>query len=68
MVGDRSGYVWLYINSGNATNPTLTSAGRLKANGVGIDVGTNSCPVIVDWNNDSKKDLIVGNEDGQIRI
>lgn len=44
-------------------------ADTLKANGVPIDVGYNSDPDIVDWNEDGKKDLIVGQEtSGYIRL
>ncbi len=68
LVGERNGYVWLYLNSGSATNPVLTAAGRLQANSSFIDVGENSCLVVADWNNDGKKDLIIGNQDNQTRI
>lgn len=68
LVGERNGYVWLFLNNGSTTIPTLTAAGRLTANSAIINVGTNSCPVIADWNNDKKKDLIIGNETGQIRV
>ena len=68
IVGERNGYIWLYLNNGTVTNPTLTRVGKVKANGSIIDVGYNSCLVIVDWNNDGKKDLIIGNMDRQMRI
>lgn len=68
LVGDRNGYIWLYMNNGTATSPVLTAAGRITANGRIVDVGDNSCLVVADWNNDGKKDLIIGNQDSQILV
>jgi len=56
------------MNIGSTSLPQLTSAGKIQANGVNIDVGSNSCPVIVDWNEDGKKDLVVGNQESQVRV
>jgi len=33
-----------------------------------LDVGSNSSPDVADWNGDGKKDLIIGNDDGEIYI
>ncbi|MBL7153259.1 MAG: hypothetical protein ISS79_06050 [Phycisphaerae bacterium] len=41
---------------------------RVRAGGAGIDVGTYSVPSFTDWDNDGKKDLIVGAKDGKVRI
>jgi hypothetical protein len=58
----------LFINTGSTTSPVLSSQGKIQANGVNIDVGANASAVVVDWNNDTKKDLIVGNEDFEVRV
>lgn len=47
----------------------MTLADTVKANGVPIDVGNNSDPDIVDWNEDGKKDIIIGQEtSGYVRL
>jgi hypothetical protein len=68
LIGDRNGYIWLYINNGTAKRPVLTAAGRITADSRDIDVGENSCLVVADWNNDGKKDLIIGNQEYQIWV
>jgi len=50
----------LYVESGSG----LTLSDTLRANGVKIDVGSNANPEVVDWNEDGKKDLIIGSESG----
>lgn len=43
------------------STPTFTAAIRLQANGFDIKVDTyTSVPCVVDWNQDGKKDLLVG--------
>ena len=68
LVGDRNGVIWFFRNTGTNTSPVLNPEGYIQANGVNIDVGANATPVVVDWNNDSKKDLVVGNEDYEVRV
>lgn len=68
MVGDTWGYVYWFRNTGTRRQPKLTNAGQIKANGTAIDVGFSSVPVITDWNNDGKKDLMVGTEEHGIRM
>lgn len=58
----------MYLNNGSAISPVLAAKGRLQANSSILDVGENSCLVVSDWNNDGKKDLIIGNQDIQIRV
>lgn len=41
----------------------LTSKGKIQANGADIDVGYSAHPVVVDWNNDGKKDLVIATQD-----
>lgn len=50
----------LYLETGTG----LTLADTVRANGVIIDVGGNANPEVQDWNEDGKKDLIIGAEDG----
>jgi hypothetical protein len=50
----------LYLETGSG----LTLADTVRANGTKIDVGNNSNPEINDWNEDGKKDLLIGTESG----
>ena len=68
IVGDVWGYVTLFSNVGSRNEPVLTRSGRLTANGQEIDAGYFAVPVIIDWNNDHKKDLVLGTESEGIRI
>ena len=61
IVGDRNGFVTFFERTGSGVDD-LTSEGHLTASGTAIDVGSNSSPVVVDWNNDGLLDLLIGNE------
>jgi len=60
LVGDRNGYVMLFLETGSG----LTLADTIRASGTIIDVGGNSNPEVQDWNEDGKKDLLIGAESG----
>jgi hypothetical protein len=60
LVGDRNGFTMLYLETGSG----LTLADTIRASGVKIDVGNNSNPEVNDWNEDGKKDLLIGAESG----
>ncbi|MFC1502117.1 T9SS type A sorting domain-containing protein [bacterium] len=55
-------------NGGVSALPVLTARGRLQANTTDLDVGNNACVVVVDWNNDKKKDLVIGTEGYGVRV
>lgn len=57
-----------YITYFRETGSGLTNAGHIRANGVDILVNQNSYPVIVDWNEDGKKDLVIGEFTGTTRL
>ena len=40
--------------------PVLQSDRQVQAAGKTLSVGHTACPAVVDWNNDGKKDLLVG--------
>ncbi len=65
LVGDGSGQITLF------TNMQLTGRNRLKFdNGVslGLSVMPSAIPFVADWNNDGRKDLIVGQADGSVKL
>jgi hypothetical protein len=68
LVGEYSGYVRHYENIGTASVPVLTYRGQIQAGGSAIHVNTLSIPVVNDWDQDGRKDLIVGNNDANIRV
>ncbi len=72
IVGDRNGYINYFRRTGSGVND-LTSEGKITSGGTTIDVGANSSPVCVyvhhdgtrerlDWNEDGKCDMLVGQE------
>lgn len=70
IVGDRDGYVNYFSRTGSGVHD-LTSMGHVQASGTDIDVGTNSAPMIVDWNEDGLHDLVLGREStsgGSLRL
>lgn len=68
LAGNSDGYIYLYLNIGEENAPLLTSAGTIRdKNGDEIKL-TNSAPVMIDYNNDGKKDLVVGSSDGSVRL
>ncbi len=68
LVGDTNGKISLFINTGTNSNPVLADSGYIKVDSVNIDVGLRAAPIVYDWNNDGKKDLIVGSESGNIKL
>ena len=64
IVGNENGNIRYYENNGS-NSFTQQTGGSNPFNG--IDVGFISTPVIVDLNRDGALDLIVGNENGNIR-
>ncbi len=73
LVGLADGTVKIYRNIGTdkGKGPRFDVDGgtliRL-GNGRNIDVGLRATPSVVDWNNDGRKDLVVGAFDGKIHI
>lgn len=68
LVGSGSGLIYRYINGGSDHLPVFTSADAIKDNS-GSDIkASNSAPNVVDYNNDGKKDLVVGGIGGALRL
>ena len=69
LLGDRDGTLRLFMNSGDLGRP-MFSGGRQLRNVFGelLDVGRLSHPHMADWNGDGAKDLIVGNDDGDVLV
>lgn len=64
LVGSASGQVSLFLAK-------KIEAGRLTfqpAQGVGLPVMPGAVPFVADWDNDGRKDLLVGQADGTIKL
>ena len=72
LVGQADGTVKIFLNVGTDTAPNFDGGTFLQVGPPGskinIDVGDRATPCVVDWNNDEKKDLVVGALDGKIHI
>jgi len=68
IVGDGYGEVHYYENVGSTTAPELTDRGLLQDGASPIDVGYLANPVINDWDEDGRKDLVIGSDDLTILV
>jgi len=66
IVGDSGGYVTLLINVNTDADPVFNSANRVADGSGYMDPGSTVSPVVFDWNNDGKKDVLVGDGGGKI--
>jgi hypothetical protein len=68
LIGDTNGNIQIYLNINTNSEPLLAKGIFIQANGTDISVGERAAPVADDWNGDGKKDLVIGNMDGNIVI
>ncbi len=61
MVGVESGPMVWYRNEGDARNPKLGAKQVINLQGDGFEQSYRLRLTVTDWNNDGKKDLLVGN-------
>lgn len=61
LVGSETGEIYFYKNRGTNKKPLLVSGIQLKAGGKVIKEGSRARLDVMDWNNDGKLDLVVGN-------
>jgi len=67
VAGARFGEIYLLLNYGTDTEQDFRFKMKLQANGAELDVpGDRSSPVVTDLDGDGKKDLLVGNTNGQL--
>ncbi|MBM4087510.1 MAG: VCBS repeat-containing protein, partial [Planctomycetes bacterium] len=63
VFGESDGCVFWFPNRGTAKQPDYRYFKMVfDADGLPMDVGTCSAPLIVDWNGDGRKDLLVGTD------
>ena len=68
LLGDRDGFINLFLNEGSNESPRYGTGVRLKAGGKEIKVRDPSAPCLVDWNEDGRKDLLVGDGGGYLNL
>jgi len=72
LIGLADGKVKVFLNIGTDENPTFDAGTFVQvgplASKANIDVGDRATPSAVDWNNDGKKDLVVGALDAKIHL
>lgn len=68
LVGEREGFIRVYINTGTNESPLFNGFTYLEVGGATFDCGWNSMLWVDDWNEDGKKDLIVGEHDGKFYV
>jgi hypothetical protein len=68
IIGLADGRVAIHLNIGTTGAPVFDEGQYLQAGGVGLDVGSRATPVFVDWNDDDRRDLVVGGYDGLIHV
>jgi len=66
IIGQADGTVTLFANIGTEVAPAFGSGEDLLAVGGALSAGASASPVVVDYNGDGAKDLLVGNEAGQV--
>ncbi|MEW6249361.1 MAG: VCBS repeat-containing protein [Planctomycetota bacterium] len=72
LVGRADGAVLIYFNIGSDVAPTFDGGTWVQVGPPGgkvnIDVGDRANPLVVDWNRDERKDLLIGGLDGKLRL
>ncbi|MFH2002212.1 MAG: VCBS repeat-containing protein, partial [Planctomycetota bacterium] len=66
ITGERDGFIRIYLNTNTDEEPIFNGYDKVKLGGIDFDCGSTSVPCIVDWNNDGKKDLLCGEDNGKI--
>jgi len=68
IIGLADGRVAVHLNIGTLGAPIFDEGLYLQAGGVDLDVGVRATPSFVDWNDDDRRDLVVGGYDGRIHV
>jgi hypothetical protein len=72
LVGRADGLVRIYLNVGSEAEPEFDAGTTLLVGLPGgktdIDVGSRATPVLVDWDGDGRRDLVVGAIDGRFHL
>jgi hypothetical protein len=64
IAGSDSGRIYVYLNAGTNKEPLFDKAAEIS----GAEIMRFSKPSVVDWNNDGKKDILVGARSGEVSV
>ena len=68
LVGQSDGTVKIFLNTNTDDAPIFDDGSLLQVSTGNIDVGYRATSTVVDWDNDGKKDLVVGALDGEMHL
>jgi hypothetical protein len=72
LIGKSDGTVWIFRNVGTSAEPDFDGGTPVQVGPSGtkvdIDVGSRATPTLVDWNNDTLGDLVVGTMSGKAHV
>jgi hypothetical protein len=68
LIGLANGTVKIFLNTNTDDAPIFDDGSLLQVSTANIDVGYRATSTVVDWDNDGKKDLVVGALDGGIHL
>ena len=68
LVGNGEGYVFVYLGSEAEGKPQLSKAEKVQLNGQELMLEGFAVPFLIDWNQDGKKELLLGSGDGRIYL
>ncbi|MHC5115175.1 MAG: FG-GAP-like repeat-containing protein [Planctomycetota bacterium] len=70
LVGTAGGNVRIYLNNGTNDAPTFDGGAYVQVGAPGfetpIDVGSRATPQFMDWNDDGRRDLVIGALDSRV--
>ena len=68
LCGSYDGLIRLLINTGTDAVPSFAGSRLIQNSGAVLDAGSWSMPLAVDWDMDGSKDLLVGNDMGDVHF
>ena len=69
MVGEGDGTINLFLNQNTDDAPVFTTSTKLQtSDNQTIDVGSYARPLILYYDNDNRKDLLLGSGDGTVKL
>lgn len=72
LIGEAEGNLRLYRNINTDDDPRFDGGTLLEVGAPGskmvIDVGQRATPFVIDWDNDGRRDIVIGAKDGLLRL
>lgn len=68
LVGAECGSIDVFLNDSPYQPPQFSASNKVQGPPTLLQIGLYSTPAIIDWDNDHRKDLLVGDEDGFVTL